>query len=512
MIKNSNFSNMNDEERFIYISTNWLMIKTSTEDIMRENSILDELSITKLLPVSFSEELVLGQGMWGIVVKTRNPKLVVKITSDILELSLIDLLLSDRKQLKGLKTAFPYIAGIEIFPDLNGIIVREDIKVGGVVLSPASPITRAVNTLITDYVNPLSDDETAITRVLLSEGLHSFRDVSYAHIILKGASAQYSKRALSKIKTPTVNSKSHSVIEFVKFLLRQFGIALIDLHADNLGFLKHDIQDIFEVKRSKEDYNRLIVTDLGLAYDTPIYIHHSHSKTLEEREQNFSVVLNRLVDLYYRPSDEEDSVKEHVFDVHYYLNKKRQNPAPSSEYRLLRTFNNLAISLYKKGIDPISSVEFSDYTKSIAQDITSTKADDVESEKIFLELLETIKLWSNRNVKINYHVSIDRDKKTLGLPFYTNVQEYYTSIKNGSKLRVMFDNKLSNLTSHERPFDICSTKEGEIIIYAILPLSERYVIDKLINALKDNRNPFELYIPLDSVKFLNGFEVGDDYA
>ena len=357
----TDISIMSEDERCDYLKKNWSKISNAITSILRENSKLSKSELQKIVPVRFSKKLILGQGMWGLVLKLNNKKIVAKVTSDILELSLIDIIISTRGTKNDISNhlGIPYIAGSEIFDDINGVIVREDLNVYSIRLSSSNPIRRAVELMIKNYVVPLSSDEMALSDIIKNNKIDTFRDISYAHSILKGNSLKYAKYTNSKIKSVSKKSKSHYTVDFLKKLLLEFGIALVDLHDDNLAYYKHNIEDIFGVKRKKDDFKHYIISDLGLAYDTPIVVADIpiFKKLIESpaivKKKPLDSIFNRIISLY----DKSSEIESYIAKVDYTYNRDsyiRSNPHTN----ILNLINDISYSYIDRGINFLNSQEF----------------------------------------------------------------------------------------------------------------------------------------------------------
>lgn len=517
MKKNTNLSMLTYDERCSYLSKNWSIIKSSVEDILKNHSNLDEEEVYEQLPKSFNKKLVLGQGMWGLVLRLKNHKIVVKVTSDLLELSLVDLILSSDSDLMNHK-GIPHIAGSDIFPDLNGIIVRENLNTGGVVLNASSPITRAVNTIINDFVVPLSSDEIQLDSILKGLNKGTIRDLTYAHIIIKGNSIKYANRAFSKIKQPYYNSKSYHVVKFIKKLLKTEGVGLVDLHSDNLAFPKYDIEDVFGVKRSKDDFKKFVISDLGLAYDSPVMALHEDYENLdidddyEDRHKHLSKVLTRLIDIYYQPYEDltyaNGNLSKERDALSYYIIKERDRKNPHDDNPSSKLFNHIDIVAFQyisKGLNFADDDRFSEYVYRITKDINSVSGYSLDQDRMFNSIMQVFIKKVNYLLKNSTLISNECDSV---IPFYSSsrgIKDVFS--RSSDMIPVEFDFDLLHACFNKQ-ISIKDLSSDRFIIFAKIDKESDH-LSRVLNTLEsyDGENIiFSLYLKSRSIVSINGIE------
>lgn len=425
----TDISEMSTDERLEYLKKNWSKICGAIRGILKSNSKLSKKELHNIVPARFSKKLVLGQGMWGLIIKLNNKKIVAKVTSDILELSLIDIILSTRGTENDLSThsGIPHIAGSEIFDDINGVIVREDLNVYSITLSSSNPIRRAVESMIKNYVVPLSSDEMALSDIIKNNEIETFRDISYAHAILKGNSLKYAKSTNSKIKLISKNSKSYESLDFLKKLLSGYGIALVDLHDDNLAYYKHDLSDVFGIKRTKKDYNHYVISDLGLAYDTPIVVADIpiFKKLIDTpaivKKKPLDSIFNRIISLYDKSHEHYDEIAKanYTFDRKDYA---RSNP----HNNILDILHNISYSYLDRGINFVKSANFMKEMNEAIDDFYNELRLDIDYERFSSYVIGLYKK----------SLSIDSDEKDFFVGFIN--EDGLNSISVGQSVEILF--------------------------------------------------------------------------
>lgn len=513
MKKETNLSKLDSKQRCSYISKNWAIIKSGVESILRNNSNLTESEVISQLPISFDKKLVLGQGMWGVVLKLKNEKIVVKLTSDLLELSLVDLIMDSDESISNHK-GIPHIAGLEIFPDLNGIIVRENLKTGGVLLNASSPITRAVNTIINDFVVPLSSDEIELNDILKGMNKGTLRDLSFSHSIIKGNSIKYAKKAYAKIKEPSKESKSYHVVRFIKKILKVEGVGLIDLHSDNLAFPKYDIEDVFGIKRSKDDFKKFVISDLGLAYDTPVMALDSPDLYYEDNQgnKNLSKVLERLIELYYQPYEEltyfdaDDHTLKSKDIISYYImkNRDRVNPyEPKPSQKMFSHIELVAFNYISKGLNFAYDERFNEYVYRIIQDINSISGNSLDQDRVFNSIMQ--RFISTLSRSINNTISISSTDDSI-IPFYSESSSIrHMFSRQTSSLSVSFDFDLLQLCFNKSVFFTNLESDRFIVFVKIKKDSDH--IERILSTLdlyEGDNISFDMFIDTESIVSING--------
>jgi len=224
-----------------------------------------------ILKGRFTEKDVLGSGYFGIVLKTENKKLVVKVTSDPDEASFTELILStpDLRFSPGL----PYIFDLFQIPEWDAyVILRENMHYGVPVVHTSSPIARTVQEL-EEYGRILNDiDHKVASLVDANFHLHEMVSPSDTREILKEAQGLIRVeiiKTLSRLPSVSENSQYYSLIDVVRIALDRYGIALWDLHKLNLGKHKYDLSDLVpEIETPKK--NTIALLDVGGNLGSPV--------------------------------------------------------------------------------------------------------------------------------------------------------------------------------------------------------------------------------------------------
>lgn len=521
----SNLSLMNKKKRYEYLRKNWVYIRNAVMDILSDSSFKKKDEIKIMLPERFSESLVLGEGMWGIVLKLKNEKIIAKVSSDLLELSLIDVILKTRDSDSDFDLSadpgIPYIAGLRLFNDLNGIVVREDLDMTHITLSASSVITRSVECLIKHYVTPLSTDEMVLSDIIHENQDTSLRDVAFAHSILKGNALKYSRKTIANMPAINKNSKSFHVVCFIKKILQRYSIALIDLHSQNLARLKHDLSDIFGIKRNESDFKKYVISDLGLAYDTPImaidspiFSNFTNLPALK-RKKPMGVVLDRMVSLYLSRDDTFiNTVYDNLLTRDYMVRRQtseiRRNPYLPNEDSKTYLIGKLSAMSEQCFIDGVDFLNSSDFYKSVyllAQNIINMFGFDVDihrfSNSIFQEFIMHLFSRVNDYVKeqSNGHSMIG-----FGLCDIQDISDAFNSEKRAIKTYINSDLIFKLKSGDFNMFKdipegyalaIFSINKQQSSFDRLRELQEHaFILDKIDETV--------LYIPQDSFISLNG--------
>ncbi len=290
-----------DQEDIEILSKSWSKIRRASIKLIKAKA-QNKLDVKSCIPMTFDKNLILGHGKWGVVLGLPSlDEIVIKITTDPFEWFLIEMLMQDDE----LKThpAVPYIVGtavLDIFQDDLPcyLIIRENLKIG-VPLPKSSPLLKMRDMLLSDFVDPMEEIEHQLSNVLKYK-----QDLNLLHITTTySLVAGEIKKQVSKIKTriPKVNTNSrfYWVIDFQKKLLDK-GIALVDIHPNNLGMREFDVSDIFEKDRDPV-MDCVVISDLGMAYGTPIFLQSGMAY------DNFDDMMEHFVKILKEYTEEQKS-------------------------------------------------------------------------------------------------------------------------------------------------------------------------------------------------------------
>lgn len=288
-----------DNEDLNILAKSWPKIRKIATKLIKSKA-QDKIDAKSCIPMTFNKDLVLGHGKWGVVLGLPSlDEIVIKITTDPFEWFLIEMLMQDDE----LRThpAIPYIIGtavLDIFQDELPcyLIVRENLKIG-VPLPTSSPLLKMRDMLLQDFVDPMEEIEHELSQILKYK-----QDLNLLHITTTySLVAGEIKKQVSKIKTriPKVNksSKFYWVIDFQKKLLNK-GIALVDIHPNNLGTREFDITEIFEHDRDSI-MDCVVISDLGMAYGTPIFLQSGMAYN------NFDAMMDHFVKILKEYTEEQ---------------------------------------------------------------------------------------------------------------------------------------------------------------------------------------------------------------
>ena len=295
------------------LKDSWAMVRKATIKILKDN-LKEKIEVSSLIPMSFDDSLILGHGKWGLVIGLPSiEEIVLKITTDPFEFYLIEMLRHD-EELRH-HDAVPILLGSTIL-NMNGdtknpmyLIVRENLN-PGVPLGSSNPLVRMKDSLIDNFIVPMEKIENEIARTMNKRKNLSMIDVSVVYSMMSG----HIKKQVSKmkIKLPKVASSSSisNVIDLQKKLLDK-GIALVDIHPNNLAYREFDLSPLFKDVK-KRDMSKVVVSDLGMAYGTPIFLESGMAyKGLDDMISHFSTILK---DYTYTKSNSKDTRKNPEID------------------------------------------------------------------------------------------------------------------------------------------------------------------------------------------------------
>jgi len=228
-----------------------------------------------LMKGRLTESDVLGSGYFGIVLKTSDKRLVVKVTSDDEE-GYFSQLVIDNPALRD-SEGLPYYFDVFAIPEWNAfVILREDMTYG-VFENDGKASPRLVSRMIerldefTDRVLQVDKQIAGLLRSL--QEIDSYRlsdgDVRMALREASGLIRIEVIKTISKFPKVSQSSKYFDLSQVVLKALETYGIALSDLHPMNLGRHKHDISDLVPhlPKRSK---STVALLDVGGNFGAPI--------------------------------------------------------------------------------------------------------------------------------------------------------------------------------------------------------------------------------------------------
>lgn len=261
-----------DQEDLNILAKSWPKIRKIATKLIKSKA-QEKIDVKSCIPMTFNKDLVLGHGKWGVVLGLPSlDEIVIKITTDPFEWFLIEMLMQDEE----LKThpAIPYIIGtavLDIFQDELPcyLIVRENLKIG-IPLPASSPLLKMRDMLLQDFVDPMEEIEHELSDVLRYQKDLNLLHITTTYSLVAGEIKKQVSRIKTRIPKVSQSSKFYWVIDFQKKLLNK-GIALVDIHPNNLGIREFDVTEIFEHDREPK-MDCVVISDLGMAYGTPIFL------------------------------------------------------------------------------------------------------------------------------------------------------------------------------------------------------------------------------------------------
>lgn len=287
------------KDDLIVLDESWPIIRKATIKIIKDRLKDSSVDLQNMIPMRFDRDLILGNGKWGIVLGIPAiPELVMKITTDGFEWFLIEML-NQEKDFE-YHPAVPFTVGTAV---LNikvdnlplYLIVRENLRIG-VPLDKFNPLTKAKRILIEDFIEPMEDIEEELASVLNARMPLSLVDVNIAYSIVSGEIRKKMDKVIAKIPQVSKDSEFFWVLDLQKKLLER-GIALVDIHPNNLGMREFDIP--YYVKKD-EFMGRgcVVISDLGMAYGTPLFLEEGLLyKSFEEMLAHFVKILQTYSEL-----------------------------------------------------------------------------------------------------------------------------------------------------------------------------------------------------------------------
>lgn len=224
-----------------------------------------------LLPSRLSKKDILGSGYFGVVIKTSNPKLVIKITTDNDEGYFNQIVLND--DTLRLNVGLPYVFDCFSVPEWDAfIILRENVRYGLTTLPKSAPLSRAIPVLDQFGSDTLSI-ESKVANIMNAlyeiDGRFSKSDFEYAFREAQGQIRTLIVKTLKKLPTTSESSKYFHAMQVIEHSLDKYGIALWDLHEGNLGTHQYDMSDLAP-DAPPLDKTSIIILDVGGNFGTPI--------------------------------------------------------------------------------------------------------------------------------------------------------------------------------------------------------------------------------------------------
>jgi len=224
-----------------------------------------------LLKGGFDRRDILGSGYFGIVLKTSHKKLVVKVTSDSDEGYFNQLILND--EFLRINKGLPLIFDCFHIPEWNAyVILRENVKYGLDKLPESSPLARSIHVL-DDFGERAMRVEQKVAKLL--DSLYGINDqrirsnFAYAYREAKGMIRSEIIKALKKLPQSKNSQKYGPAMSVVSHSLDKYGIALWDLHTENLGRHQFDMRE-FNKDAPKLDTECILILDVGGNFGSPI--------------------------------------------------------------------------------------------------------------------------------------------------------------------------------------------------------------------------------------------------
>lgn len=220
---------------------------------------------------SMSTSRLLGSGYYGLVMKTTEEKLVVKVSSDRDEGFFNQLVLTDPylRSSKGL----PFIFDCFHIPEWSAyVILRENVRYGLERLPASSPLARSIPVLdafgektmrieqdLTDVLNSLQRSTKSLNK----------DDFIMVYKEAKGLVRSEIIKACKKLPYVSKSSKYHPSMGVLEHALDKYGIALWDLHEDNLGSHQYSMKEFSDLAPAL-DKKSVLILDVGGNFGSPI--------------------------------------------------------------------------------------------------------------------------------------------------------------------------------------------------------------------------------------------------
>jgi hypothetical protein len=450
------------------LEDNWSSIRKVALKILKKR-LRPEFELSTCLPMKFDSDLILGNGKWGVVIGSPTlEEVVIKITTDPFEWFLIEMLLNDEELSK--HPALPITIGTSVL-DMkhNGLplymIIRENLQIG-IPLGQSNPLVRMKELLLFDFVQPMEELENNVANYLGNNPTISLLDVSLVHAYMTGEVKRQITRIKPKIPKVGKESKFYQLIDFQKKLLDR-GIAIVDIHVNNIGLRKYsNLNKIFS-DIQKHDMKSVVVSDLGMAYGTPIFLQSGMVyKTFDQMLSHLSTIL----------IDYSEFKK---------TKKSRYNPLSVSSELIIDELRSCCEDASMRGMNVLVDLMC---LKNIESLTTATlelmpKMDlpsDIVKLNIRNEFVNLIKTWIDADGILGYD-----DNNLL-------FKCYVTRMERGMSFCI-FTNELSY--EKEYPIGLFCTSSNDSITNKIL---------SLVDSIQKNKKDVRLQIPIDSLLKLNG--------
>ena len=139
---------------------------------------------------------------------------------------------------------------------------------------------------------------------------------------------------------------------------------------------------MFGVKRTKKDYNHYVISDLGLAYDTPIVVADIpiFKKLIESpaivKKKPLDSIFNRIISLYDKSHEHYDEIamENYTFDRKDYA---RSNP----HNNILDILHNISYSYLDRGVNFVQSANFMKEMNEAIDDFYNDLKLDIDYER-----------------------------------------------------------------------------------------------------------------------------------
>ena len=226
-----------------------------------------------LVEGKFSRSKILGSGYFGVVMKTADPKLVIKVTSDSDEGYYNQIVLED--------PALRYSPGLPLIldafhvPQWNAhVILRENVRFGVDRLPESSPLMRSISVLDSFGEAAMRIEGRVAQALKAIQSLSAEKDLqrsefTYAFREAQGLTRSEIVKALKKLPKVSKRSKYYHAMDVIRHSLDKYGIALWDLHEMNLGRHKYDMTE-FDPKAPRLDRECILILDVGGNFGSPI--------------------------------------------------------------------------------------------------------------------------------------------------------------------------------------------------------------------------------------------------
>jgi len=454
------------------LAENWSKIRKIVIKLIKKRA-KSTIDVAHAVPMTFDRDLILGHGKWGLVVGMPSlEEIVIKLTTDPFEWYLMDLIMHD-DELRN-HPAVPFTLGTAVL-DLKSkdmplyLIVRENLHIG-IPLNLSNPLVKMKDILIRDFVDPMENIEHDVAEMLNKRGNISLLDISVLHSLMNGEIKKQVGRIKAKLPRVAAGSRFFNVLDLQKKLLDR-GIALIDIHVNNLGTRQFkNLNRLFD-DVGRLDMENVVISDLGMAYGTPIFLQSGMIyKDIED-------MVTHLASILVEYSDQRPTMR----------GVRRSNPALYSVESicsdLIACCQDANLNLTNVLLDKKSNIHIDRIVSNLVKLVPQMHLDAITVAFVIKnELISIIKAW------INPHSVLEISDNSIGLRCYVD------AIQNGSvRCRLAHDLMLTD----EAP-----------IGYFVIPQSQR-LAEELLNfyTSTQKRRSSKVsvqHIPLSYLSTLNG--------